>query len=114
MAWKRPGVRIPISPQMVTKKFQRRIEKFVCDNCGTKISGNGYTDHCFNCLWGKHVDVNPGDRVANCRGMMKPIAVVLDHGENVIKYKCEKCGYEFKVKKAEDDNFEIVMKLINK
>jgi ribosomal protein L37AE/L43A len=111
----RTGVRFPVGPQMKnTKKFQRRIEDFVCEKCGAEVKGNGYTDHCSNCLWGKHVDVNPGDRVADCSGMMEPISVVLDHGENIIIYKCEKCGYNFRVKSLSEDNFEVIMNLVNK
>lgn len=99
---------------MATKKFQRQIEDFICEKCGTKVIGNGYTDHCPDCLWGKHVDINPGDRVADCGGMMKPIRMELDHGKNIIMYKCEKCGYDFRVKVLNEDNLEEIMKLINK
>ena len=96
------------------KKFQRRIENFVCDNCGTNVNGNGYTDHCPNCLRGKHVDVNPGDRAADCGGMMKPYGVELDHGRNIIMYRCEKCRHEFRVKALKEDNLGEILKLINK
>jgi rubrerythrin len=99
---------------MITKKFQKRTEDFVCDECGAIVKGNGYTDHCPNCLWGEHVDVNPGDRAASCRGMMKPIRVELNRGKNIIKYRCEKCGYEFRVKTVNKDNLEEIIKLINK
>ncbi|MBU3901416.1 RNHCP domain-containing protein, partial [Patescibacteria group bacterium] len=50
---------------MQSKKFQRKIEDFVCGHCGPKIKGTGYTDHCPKCLWSQHVDVNPGDRQAD-------------------------------------------------
>ncbi|HYC79501.1 MAG TPA: RNHCP domain-containing protein, partial [Candidatus Binatia bacterium] len=55
------------------KLFQRTPENFVCENCGTKVSGNGYTNHCPNCLYSKHVDNNPGDRLNKCHGLMEPI-----------------------------------------
>ncbi|MFA6106109.1 MAG: RNHCP domain-containing protein [Patescibacteria group bacterium] len=95
------------------RKFQRTIEDFACGNCGAKVKGDGYTDHCPVCLWSRHVDVNPGDRVADCRGLMKPMGLELKHGETRIVYKCEKCGYEHRVKKAEEDNYETMLKLAN-
>lgn len=97
-----------------SKKFQRRIENFVCDNCGMRIEGNGYTDHCPACLWGKHVDINPGDRAANCGGIMKPIRVEAKSEEYTILYICKKCGYKFRVKSTPSDNFEVIIKLASK
>ena len=96
---------------LMSKKFQRRIENFVCEKCGADIHGNGYTDHCPNCLWGKHVDVHPGDRMSHCGGRLKPIRVELDHGKNIIMYRCEKCGHKFRVKSTENDNFEALLKI---
>ena len=112
MAWKGSGVRIPISPQMQSKKFQRRIEDFVCEKCGAEVKGNGYTDHCPVCLWGRHVDVNPGDRAAKCDGMMEPMEVIKKGDGYTIKYRCVKCGRQFKVKSAYNDDFEILIKII--
>src|SRR3990167_4839651 len=66
------------------KKFQRKIEDFVCENCGCGVKGDGYTNHCPKCLWGKHVDVNPGDREEECGGMMKPIRSFFKRGDSVI------------------------------
>ncbi len=92
------------------KKFQRKIEDFVCEKCGKEVCGNGYTDHCPSCLWGRHVDVNPGDRAADCGGMMKPVHVFKKGDGYVIEYVCEKCGHKFRVKVAAQDNFnEVVM-----
>ena len=113
MAWKRSGVRIPISPQMKkTKKFQRLVEDFVCEKCGAQVKGNGYTDHCPRCLWGRHVDVNPGDRAAKCGGMMEPVYVYKKEDKYVIKYICKECEHKFQVKSAPGDNFEMLIKLI--
>ncbi len=78
-----------------------------------EVKGNGYTDHCPYCLWSRHVDINPGDRLAKCKGLMKPIHAVKE-GENiVIYYKCIKCGIEKRVKAAKDDNEELLYQLIN-
>ena len=59
----------------VMRKFQRKKEDFICENCNKKVKGDGYTNHCPACLWSKHVDINPGDRLAECKGMMKPIGL---------------------------------------
>jgi len=96
---------------MQTKKFQRKIEDFVCVQCGAKVKGTGYTDHCPNCLWSKHVDINPGDRQASCGGDMEPVGVEIKGEEKIIYYKCQRCGFEHRVKAAADDNFEVILKL---
>ena len=93
------------------KKFQKKVEDFVCEKCGIKIKGTGYTDHCSNCLWSKHVDINPGDRKSKCSGLMEPIGLETKGGEYNIYYKCVKCGYRHKVKSTPDDNFEEMVKL---
>ena len=55
------------------KRFTRTIENFTCGICGTEVKGSGYTDHCPKCLWSEHVDIFPGDRKAECGGLMEPI-----------------------------------------
>lgn len=91
--------------------FTRTIEDFVCGHCGTKVTGNGYTNHCPACLWSKHVDVNPGDRAELCGGMMKPIGVELEHGEYILIHACEKCGATKRNKTLKTDNFDALIAL---
>lgn len=98
----------------MSKKFQVKIEDFVCEKCGKAVKGNGFTNHCSNCLWSKHVDVNPGDREETCGGLMKPISVEIKNGEYVLLQKCEKCGFERKNKVWPEDNFEEVLKICSK
>ncbi|MBU6431468.1 RNHCP domain-containing protein, partial [Patescibacteria group bacterium] len=74
------------------KKFQRKIEDFVCKNCGTGVKGDGYTNHCPKCLWSRYVDVNPGDREEKRGGTMKPTGIFLESAENTIVHICVKCG----------------------
>lgn len=97
---------------MLTKKFQKRKEDFICENCGFLISGNGYTNHCQKCLWSKHVDKNPGDRLEVCQGLMPPVSLELRKGGRYfILHKCKKCGFErFNNVSAEDD-FDVVIKI---
>ncbi len=93
------------------KRFNRQIEDFTCEHCGTKVHGNGYTNHCPNCLWSKHVDINPGDRAADCGGLMEPIAVEMKNGEYILTQKCTKCGHIRRNKVCDDDNFDAVIAL---
>jgi len=98
----------------MAKKFQRRKEDFVCEKCGMAISGDGYTNHCPRCLWGKHVDINPGDRAADCGGMMEPVGVETRGDSYVFLHKCQKCGIERKNKLGDDDSFDSVLKISSK
>lgn len=96
------------------KQFTKRDEEFICENCGEKVSKLGYTsrDHCPHCLYSKHVDNMPGDREAECRGLLKPIQVELDSKKGyVIIYKCKKCGAIRKNKAADDDDKDLLIKL---
>ena len=96
------------------KQFTKRDEEFVCENRGKKVSKLGYTsrDHCPHCLYSKHVDNMPGDREAECRGLLKPVQVELDSKKGyVIIYKCEKCGAIRKNKAAVDDDKDLLIKL---
>lgn len=88
------------------KRFTRTAENFVCEVCHIHIEGTGYTNHCPNCLWSKHVDKNPGDRLETCGGMMKPTHVEKKKGEWILTHRCEKCGFERKNRMGEEDNFE--------
>ena len=93
----------------MSSTFTRKREDFCCENCGAKISGNGYTNHCSTCLYSKHVDVNPGDRKNSCGGLMKPISVELKKGSYVIVHRCIKCATEKRNKSAEEDSMEAIL-----
>ena len=96
---------------MLSKKFQRKIVDFVCGHCGQRVKGAGYTDHCPKCLWSRHVDINPGDRSAECCSAMEPVGVEIKGGEKIIYYKCQRCGFEHRVKAAEEDDMAAIIKL---
>jgi len=99
---------------MKDKKFQRTKEDFTCENCGYEVIGDGYTNHCPKCLWGKHVDINPGDRAAECGGMMEPVGAEMGGGEYAIVHVCTKCDFERKNKLQDQDNFEALLLIHNK
>ena len=98
----------------MSKKFARKIEDFVCENCGTLVTGNGYTNHCCNCLHSKHVDVNPGDRACKCNGLMEPISISVKRDEYIITFKCKKCGVVKRCKSVEGDNFDTILDVMRK
>lgn len=94
------------------KKFSKRVENFVCEVCGTKVKGNGFTDHCPNCLWSKHVDINPGDRSAECDGLMEPVGITQGKEDKLrIVYRCQKCGYQRVNNAVPEDNLERIIQL---
>ena len=99
---------------LASKKFQRTKEDFVCGNCHQEIIGNGYTNHCPHCLWSKHVDINPGDRLSPCQGLMEPISIELKQGNYLILHRCLVCGHEKINKTASDDDFETILALVKK
>jgi len=93
------------------KKFQKNKENFTCEYCNTFVIGDGYTNHCPNCLFSKHVDINPGDRACSCDGLMEPVSYKKEGEEISIIHKCLKCGLEKKNKTSKNDNFEKILKI---
>ena len=95
------------------KNFTMRDEEFVCENCGKNISKLNYTarDHCPHCLYSKHLDINPGDRLNTCKGLLKPIAIEKFKDSYKIVYKCTKCGIIHKNIMANDDNMDLIIEL---
>ena len=89
-------------------RFTRRKEDFICEVCGARVRGNGYTNHCPNCLASKHVDINPGDRASSCHGVMEPVGYEIRHGKEFIVHKCRACGYVRPNKVVREDNREVV------
>lgn len=92
-------------------QFIKNKEEFVCEMCEAKVVGDGYTNHCPECLWSKHVDVNPGDRKGECGGMMEPISVSKKNSEYNILHKCKKCGFEKLNKAQKQDNFDMLIQI---
>lgn len=92
--------------------FTRKIEDFFCSQCGARVTGNGYTNHCPRCLWSKHVDENPGDRASLCGGVMEPISVrVSSGGRYRIVHQCARCGFSRVQDAAKEDRVECLLEL---
>lgn len=96
------------------RKFQRTIEDFVCENCGARVKGSGYTNHCPSCLWSKHVDVNPGDRENSCQGIMEPVDVYFKSQEWYLNQECQKCKVVNVIKVLPEDSQEVIQKILDK
>jgi rubredoxin len=96
---------------MQKKKFTRTKEDFVCENCGFNVVGDGYTNHCPECLFSKHVDINPGDRDCSCGGLMEPVALENKGDVFYIVHKCQKCDFVRNNKALKGDNFQKLVEL---
>ncbi len=88
----------------MTKQFTKVDEDFICEMCGAHVHGNGYTNHCPECLTSKHVDIMPGDRACECAGLMPAIGLETKNGEFVLVQKCQKCGHMRRNKIWENDS----------
>jgi hypothetical protein len=86
--------------------FTRQKEDFICEHCGSSNTGDGYTNHCKICLYSKHVDVEPGDRLSTCGGLMKPTFVSYTTTDPYILHTCLKCGFQKKNKIQKGDSVE--------
>lgn len=96
------------------KNFVKKEENFVCRVCKKEVKGTGYTNHCPNCLWSRHVDEEiPGDRDSNCKGLMEPIKAEVEGGEYVLMHKCTRCGKKTRNITSKEDNFEEIIKLLS-
>ena len=95
------------------RKFTVIDEEFQCENCGKQVQKLGYScrNHCPYCLFSKHVDVNPGDRLNECKGLLVPIDIEKHKNTYKIIYKCEKCGNIHKNIMANDDNMDLIITL---
>lgn len=95
------------------KRFSMKDESFVCENCKNLVKKLEYSarDHCPICLYSKHVDINPGDRLNTCKGLLKPIGIEKYRDTYKIIYKCLKCGCIHKNIMALDDNMDLIIEL---
>ncbi|MBQ3469264.1 MAG: RNHCP domain-containing protein [Bacilli bacterium] len=88
-------------------------EEFICENCGKKVPPLEYSarDHCPFCLYSKHVDINPGDRENDCKGLMEPIGIEKYKDTYKIIYKCTKCRKTHKNIAARDDDYNKIIEI---
>ena len=99
---------------METKRFTKNDNGFICANCGREVEPLGYSsrNHCPHCLHSLHVDVNPGDRACECRGLLVPVKVLTDPKKGfIIVHRCESCGELRRNRAADDDDRGLLIKL---
>ncbi|MCO4743562.1 MAG: RNHCP domain-containing protein [Proteobacteria bacterium] len=79
-------------------------ETFACANCARVVPFGGRTarNHCPWCLHSLHVDVVPGDRAADCGGLLVPVGAKYAHGQWTLRHRCAVCGAERRVRALED------------
>jgi len=94
--------------------FKKTKEDFTCEQCGESVMGDGFTNHCPVCLWSKHVDITPGDRLATCGGIMEPIALRKQRGEYQVLHVCVVCGYKKYNKLSEHDSQKEIVRISSK
>ena len=87
-----------------------------CIKCGAEFeTKNPKRVICPNCLYSKHLDINPGDRAEDCHGILEPIGLETNSKKGyMIIFKCKKCGAIRKNKAAEDDNMDKIIELSSK
>lgn len=96
----------------MSEKFKRNKEDFTCEKCGLFVIGDGYTNHCPQCLWSKHVDIYPGDRKASCGGLMRPIVIEKEGKDTILTNECTVCLYKKRNKLSLKDNYEEVLRVV--
>lgn len=91
---------------MTGRRFTVRNEAFSCAVCGSQVPplATGCRNHCPHCLHSLHVDVWPGDRAAECGGVMEPVRIET-HGKKgyIVIHRCTRCKEETKNKLALSD-----------
>ena len=103
------------SQQNYHTKPSSQPQSFICKSCGAEISlegaGSQHRNHCPHCLCSVHLDNAPGDRAADCGGIMEAIGVwVRGNEEWALLHRCQKCGVIHSNRIAADDN---ILKLLS-
>ena len=80
---------------------------FDCEHCGAEVlplKNGSVRNHCPQCLYSKHVDIQPGDRACTCLGVMKPVGLEQSGKKGwVIVHECQSCGFKGRNRAALDD-----------
>lgn len=104
-----------------TSKFTVRNESFACIHCGTEVlplAAGGCRNHCPQCFYSLHLDIHPGDRASDCKGVLEPVAIE-SHSKKgyMIVHRCQQCGHVTRNKvtledPVQPDNFERMLELM--
>lgn len=93
----------------IKNKQRSHTDSFICKVCGAVVAAQGagtlHRNHCPHCLSSLHLDRQPGDRSANCGGILEPIGIwVRKGGEWAVIHRCQRCGALRSNRVAADDN----------
>lgn len=95
------------------RNFVKKEEDFVCKVCREEVKGTGYTNHCPNCLWSRHIDEEiPGDRASKCKGLMEPVRIEIKKGKYILFHKCVICKKQTRNKTSKEDKLEEIVKFL--
>lgn len=94
-------------PAMKRFTVQGTNQGFTCLACGTLVpplTNGSVRNHCPSCLRSVHVDVLPGDRAADCGGVLDPVGVERSGKKGwILIHRCRSCGAVRRNKAALDD-----------
>lgn len=93
--------------------MRKCVEDFKCAQCGQFVFGDGYRNHCPCCLYSKHVDIIPGDRAADCGGIMTVVDIELEHGALIFTHHCQNCGQTKRNRAHTEDDIEAIIALMS-
>lgn len=93
----------------MTRRFTKQGTNtaFVCRHCGLAVEplcNGSVRNHCPGCLHSLHLDVFPGDRAADCGGLMVPVGVEQHPKKGyMLVHRCDQCGFTGRNRAALDD-----------
>lgn len=105
-------------------KQEHNAGGFRCAHCKIWVVINDFIgtsnrNHCNVCLWSKHVDVQKGDRKADCHGGMQPVGLTFKHeglgrqGELMLIHHCMGCGKISINRIARDDDNSLILNIFS-
>lgn len=103
----------------MVKNFTYINEDFTCMVCKEEVKAlrSGCRNHCPFCLSSLHLDINPGDRMSSCKGVMKAISYEFHSKKGLMLiHKCTRCGLVKPNKAAyespvQSDNYSKILSL---
>lgn len=96
------------------RRFTHRNEGFSCLLCAHLVAPlkGSCRNHCPKCLSSMHVDINPGDRANECKGLMQPVQIVMKTDSQILVHRCTVCGHLQRNRIAVDDDLEKVLEIM--
>jgi hypothetical protein len=100
----------------IRKNPIHRDESFLCSICKRSVDKGKVQirDHCPYCLHGIHLDIIPGDRASDCKGVLVPQSLETTNAQTWITYVCKTCNYIFRVRSHPDDDILSFLSTLSK